>query len=220
MVLVPMVFTLLLLSAVFNLAIRFLHSQVEHLPWLEKLYEYLLSLTGLTLPLVLVFGLIFICYRYLPLARPRAWHAVLGAALCTLAIFGLNAAFVKYVNLASYHIVYGSLGAVILLLFWVFLVFLVFFLFAQFVQVAGRIDVIALDKIIAPQVSAGGFGRWLEQSLFRGSGRIYSRYARQVRDKETIFSQGDQGTDIYYVLQGRVEILSGSPGLLVRRPSQ
>jgi membrane protein len=207
MVLVPGVLTLLLLSAVFNIVIRFLHQRVEQIAWMERLYDVLLSLSGLVLPVALVFGLIFVCYRFLPLARPGTWHAVLGAGLCTLAIFGLKTAFVHFVSLATYHIVYGSLGAVIFLLLWVYLVFLVFFLFAQFVHVAGRIDIIALDKIIAPQGEGEGLGSRLERSLFGRSRRIFFKYAKRVKDGELVFAQGDQDKEIYYLHQGRVEIL-------------
>jgi len=208
MVLVPGVLILLLLSAVFNIVIRFLHRQLEQVVWLERMYDLLLSLSGLVLPVALVFGLIFICYRFLPLARPRTLHAALGAGLCTLAIFGLKAAFVRFVGLASYHIVYGSLGTVVLLLLWVYLVFMVFFLFAQFVHVAGRIDIIALDRIIAPPSRARGLGQRLEQVLFGRSRRIFFKYARQFKDGELIFTQGEQSEEIFYLHQGQVEILA------------
>lgn len=210
MVLVPGVLTLLLLSAVFNVTIRFLHQHLEPFAWLERLSDLLLSLTGMVLPAVLVFGLVFICYRFLPLARPKTSHAALGAGLCALTIFGLKAAFVHFVSLASYHIVYGSLGVVIFLLLWVYLVFTVFFLFAQFVHVAGRIDIILLDRIIAPQDSEGLWQR-LENALFGRPQRIYSRYARHIRDGEWIFRQGDDDSAIYFLLEGQVELLAGQP---------
>ena len=211
MVLVPGVLVLLMLSALFNVVIRLLHQYVERFGWVERLYDLLLSLTGIALPLALVFGLIFICYRFLPLAAPKTRHAALGAGLCTLAIFGLKTVFMEFVSLARYHIMYGSLGVLIFMLLWVFLVFTVFLLFAQFVQVAGRIDIIALDKIISLQNNTGSFGQRLENALFRKSKRIYARYARQTGNGEFIFRQGDTDVEIYYLLGGQVEILADQP---------
>ncbi len=211
MVLVPGVLVLLLLSGLFNVVIRLLHQYVERFVWMERLYDLLLSLTGIVLPLALVFGLIFICYRFLPLAAPKTRHAALGAGLCTLAIFGLKNVFMMFVSLARYHIMYGSLGVVIFMLLWVYLVFTVFFLFAQSVRVAGRIDIIALDKIITLQNNTGSFGRRLENALFGKSKRIYARYARQAGDGEIIFRQGDTDAEIYYLLRGQVEILADQP---------
>lgn len=219
MVLVPGVLTLLLLSAVFNIVIRFLHRQVEQFTWLERLYELLFSLSGLILPVALVFGLIFICYRFLPLTRPKTWHAALGAGLCTLSIFGLKTAFVQFVSLTRYHVVYGSLGAVIFMLLWVYLVFLVFFLFAQFVHVAGRIDIIALDKIIAPRGQSGGFRQRLEERLFGRSDRVLARYARRAGKGESIYKRGDRDTEIYFLLQGRIALINDQDRGSVEQPA-
>lgn len=207
MVLVPGVLLLLLASAVFNVILRFLHSKIVQFFWLERLYDLLLSLSGLFLPVALVYALVFICYRFLPLTRPKTWHAALGAGLCTLAIFGMKTAFVHFVSLAKYHVVYGSLGAVIFLLLWVYMVFLVFFLFAQFVHVAGRIDIIALDRIIAARGHVGGVRQRLEELFFGRSERILARYARRYEPGEEIFKQGDSSFRIYYLLQGRVTLL-------------
>ena len=211
MVLVPGVLVMLLLSALFNAAIRLLSRHLERFAWLERLYDLMLPLTGIFLPAALVFGLIFICYRFLPMAGPRSRDAALGAGFCTLSIFGLKALFMRFVPLAGYHIMYGSLGVVIFMLLWVYLVFTVFFLFAQFVQVAGRIDIIALDKIISLQDNNGGFGSRLENALFVRSKRVHARYARQVKDGEYIFRQRDTDSEIYYLFSGRIEILSDKP---------
>lgn len=211
LVLVPGVLVLLLLSLLVNVIVRFLYSQVESFVWLEKIYSLLLSLSGLVVPLVLLYGLIFVCYRFLPLTRPKTWHAALGAGLCTAAVLGLKSAFVHFVNLAVYNYVYGSLGVVIFLLLWVYLVFALFFFFAQFVQVAGRVDILALDRIIAPQNNAGSIGRRLEARLFGDSRRIFAKFAEHVPAGEIIYRRGEHSQDIYYLQQGSAEIITDDP---------
>lgn len=225
LVLVPGVLTLLLLSALINVVLLFLYDKLEEFFWLIQVYDLLLSLSGLIVPLVLVFGLIFICYRFLPLSKPRTSHAALGAGLCTLSIHGLKLAFLEYVSLASYNYVYGSLGAVIFLLLWVYLLFLLFFLFAQLVEVAGRVDILALDRIIAPQNTSGGVSERLENRLFGSSRRIFSKYSLTVSAGEIIYRKGDQGREIYYLHSGKVELFSGedpdnSRQLVVVEPGQ
>jgi membrane protein len=206
LVLVPGVLTLLLLSALINVILLFLYDQLEEFFWLIQIYDLLLWLSGLIVPLVLVFGLIFICYRFLPLAKPKTWHAALGAGLCSLSIHGLKLAFLKFVSLASYNYVYGSLGAVIFLLLWVYLLFVLFFLFAQLVEVAGRVDILALDRIISPQNTSGGMGERLENRLFGSSQRIFSKYSHTAPAGEIIYRKGDHGRDIYYLHSGKVEL--------------
>lgn len=210
LVLLPVILTLLGLSAASNVAIRFLRDEVEHYPWLENFYNLLLSLSGSVAPLLLIFSLIFLCYRFLPLERPRTWHAALGAGLCTLAILGLKIAFIHFVSLATYNYVYGSLGAVLFLLLWVYLLFLVFYLCAQFVEVAGRIDAIALDRIIALQDGAGGVGERLEHWLFGRSRRIVSRYVRRIPAGGWVYRAGDAGPEIFYLQRGVVDIIPPS----------
>jgi len=217
LVLVPGVLMLLILSALTNVVLHFLHDQLKEFSRLIQVYDLLLSLSGLIVPLVLVFGLIFICYRFLPLSKPKTWHAALGAGLCTLSIHGLKLAFLKYVSLASYNYVYGSLGAVIFLLLWVYLLFVLFFLFAQLVEVAGRVDVLALGRIIAPQNDSGGMGERLENRIFGTSQRIFSKYSLTVPAGDVIYRNGELGRDIYYLHSGKVELFGSADPLHSRQ---
>lgn len=216
LILVPGVLILLLLSTLVNVVLRFLHDKLEDFFWLIQVYDLLLSLSGFVVPLALVFGLVFIFYRFLPLSKPKTWHAALGAGLCTLSVHGLKLAFLQFVSLASYNYVYGSLGAVIFLLLWVYLLFLLFFLFAQLVEMAGRVDLLALGRIIAPQNSSGSMGGRLENRLFGSSRRIFSKYSLVVPAGELIYSKGDQGREIYYLHSGKVELFGETVPLQTR----
>ncbi|MEL6959600.1 MAG: YihY/virulence factor BrkB family protein [Pseudomonadota bacterium] len=89
--------------------------------------------------LVLLFGL-GIIYRYGPNRRgERLGWITPGAVLVVVLWIGMSLAFTVYVaNFASYNEVYGSLGAVIALLFW-------FYLSAFLIMVGAALNV-ALDR--------------------------------------------------------------------------
>lgn len=76
--------------------------------------------------IIVVFTAIFIftaLYTYAPSKRLNFWEAVPGAMFSTLGLASVSIAFSFYVNnFGRYSIVYGSLGAVIILLIWLFLV--------------------------------------------------------------------------------------------------
>lgn len=68
-------------------------------------------------------GIFALLYRYAPNKRPT-WNEVFpGALFSTAGLMLVSAVFAYYVNnFANYSIIYGSLGAIIVLLVWLFLV--------------------------------------------------------------------------------------------------
>ncbi len=72
-------------------------------------------------------------YRYAPCRHPARWRWVaVGAVLATLLWLGVSILFSIYVdNFANYDRTYGSLGAVIVLLFWLYLTFFIILLGAE-----------------------------------------------------------------------------------------
>jgi membrane protein len=96
------------------------------LPWLEQdgFFQTLVQFASSGLaPLLLSFVMYFTLYRWVPNARvgwrEAAWAAAMAAVAWQAAIRG----FTWYVasSLNQYELVYGSLGTVIALLFWVYL---------------------------------------------------------------------------------------------------
>ena len=80
-----------------------------------------------------VLFLLAILYRYGPCRRSAKWHWVSVGSLFAMVVWLIaSAAFSLYVsNFANYDRVYGSLGAVIILLFWLYISFYIVLLGAE-----------------------------------------------------------------------------------------
>jgi len=82
---------------------------------------------------LLTFCLLSLLYRYGPCRRAAKWHWVtVGSMFATTVWLLASAAFSYYVaNFAHYDRFYGSLGAVIILLFWLYISFYIVLLGAE-----------------------------------------------------------------------------------------
>ena len=80
-----------------------------------------------------VLFLLALLYRYGPCRRSAKWHWVSVGSLFAMVVWLIaSAAFSLYVsNFANYDRVYGSLGAVIILLFWLYISFYIVLLGAE-----------------------------------------------------------------------------------------
>jgi YihY family inner membrane protein len=74
-----------------------------------------------------IFVLLTALYVWLPKARVRLREAVVGAAVCALALRAATTLFTAFLSsgLVRYNLVYGSLGALLALLSWVYVASLV-----------------------------------------------------------------------------------------------
>jgi membrane protein len=110
----------LLSSTILNVLSRFRVPLVD----IESLYGTpVWTVISDLLPLFFIFFLFLALYRWVPSAEVK-WSAALWAALVVAVAWELAAdAFAWYVGsgLARYRIVYGSLGAVVALMFWIYL---------------------------------------------------------------------------------------------------
>lgn len=96
---------------------------------------------GVLVPLLMTLGVCCLAYRYLPLSRP-AWRTLLpGAVLATLASEAVKVGFSLYLaTVATYDVVYGSLGSVFAFLFAVYLEAMVLVLGAEIVHAWPRTE--------------------------------------------------------------------------------
>ena len=80
------------------------------------------DLASFLIPLVLSFVAFFIVYTLVPAGRRSSRHTWPGALLAALLFEAAKISFSIYLeHFAAYDLVYGSLGAVVALLFWVYL---------------------------------------------------------------------------------------------------
>lgn len=99
----------------------------------SQAFELVVKLARWPLLAVLVLFLLSLLYRYGPCRRTAKWRWVtVGSVFATAVWLLASAAFSIYVsNFAHYDRMYGSLGAVIILLFWLYISFYIVLLGAE-----------------------------------------------------------------------------------------
>ena len=97
-----------------------------------------------------------------------------------------------------YHVIFGSLEAVVILVIWVFYVALILLFCAELISSYQRRDMILLEKALLKPRS-GRMPPDRRTRLFRKFGRLYG-------PDEYIFRERDIGPVIFYILSGRVRM--------------
>jgi YihY family inner membrane protein len=149
--------------------------------------------------------LTFGAYRIVPNGQPNWKSALAGAVLCTAIYAILSALFTVFINPESYHVIYGTLGDLILLLAKVYFFFMFFFIGAQFAFVVEYFDALLFIRLRMARSNPSSF--FIDKFLFAfiKNGRL-QKYCRSYHQDEMIFLQGEDSHDIYYILSGEAHI--------------
>lgn len=113
---------LFLASLALTTAWRVVESQAD-VRWglLDGNLRWVWDTGAILIPAVMTFLMFLLLYRVLPHQRTRLLHIWPGALLAAVGFEVAKALFATYVaNFSNYDVVYGSLGGVIALLFWVY----------------------------------------------------------------------------------------------------
>lgn len=112
-------------------AISFLGSQLKvYLPDTQFIVSILLQFVFA----ILLFFVFFLLYRYVPM-RLVEWQAAAGGALlATLLFVAARALFVVYIqNFTHYSLIYGSIAALIIIIFWIWIMAVILILGGELV---------------------------------------------------------------------------------------
>lgn len=154
--------------------------------------------------LLAVWGLIYLAFRRLPLARPPRKPALVVSALATLTLAGLFLGFGHVFRVERYQAVYGALGGVVFTLIGAYFACVAFYLWAQFLYALAKVDVAALEKLFL-RADGGGEGR-LEGLVFARANRLLAKYGRMYSPGETLIEEGDAGQEAIFIHAGRVGV--------------
>nr|HQT25700.1 YhjD/YihY/BrkB family envelope integrity protein [Burkholderiales bacterium] len=174
------------------------------IPVLGDMLKHFFRMIGMLSSFAGIWFVVFLLYFQVPLKRPALSQAILYSFLCTLSLYALEGVLIHVVKIDYYIGFYGSLGDIIFVLIWVYLACILFFVWAQFLNVAGKIDVIALEKIFLAGEQRSRMEHRMEHVLFDRSSRIFEKYGRKCSRGDVIIRQNDDEGTIYYLYSGQV----------------
>jgi len=190
-------------------AIR-LYEIFSFLPDISFLYVLAPLLNNKIFPIIAL-GLVSYCaYLLIPANPPRRLSALQGTVFCTCA-YECTAFVLGIITRQSrYNFLYGALGSLIIQLINVYFFFLFFFFGAQLAFVIDSFEAFLFLRLRQARIKAkekGYFNRLnvLYKLFFSVEGKL-KKYFRFYQEGKTIFSKGDSGKEIYYLLEGNVEV--------------
>ncbi|MCF8054138.1 MAG: YihY family inner membrane protein [Deltaproteobacteria bacterium] len=155
------------------------------------------------LPNILPFavGWVFfaIVYKIVPTSKISWIGALTGSFIFCLLLGAAKMFFSWYIStFGSYDIIFGSLEKMIILLIWMFYVAFIFLFCAELIASYERRNLLLIEKTL----QKGTDNAMLEKILFRRFGIFQPKGS-------FIFKEGEDGTDIFYILAGEVTLLRG-----------
>jgi len=186
------------------------------------IFRFFISKAGMRFSLFFLLGLFsFLAYLLVPVNYPRKFSAAQGAVLCAFAYSGISLFLDFILDISRYNFLYGTLGGMVVILINVFFFFSFFLLGAQFAFVTDFYDALFFTKLrqitVIPEKGKKLkrfavkrlSSRMLYKLYFPYDGKM-KRYLRFYEKGRIIFMQGDSGEDIYYLLDGEVEVIISS----------
>lgn len=201
LLIVPLVFALVILSISLQAILTFfMHSDL-----LSAGKTHALQSINTGFALFALWGLIYLAYRRLPLARPPKQVALRVSALSALTLLGLFFGFGHFFHIEKYQAVYGALGGVVFVLIGAYLACVAFYFWAQLLYALAKVDIAALEKLFLKQDEATG-GNRIENLVFARANRLLSKYGRHFAVGEHLIREGDDSRDALFIHAGRVGV--------------
>ena len=180
----------------------------------KTIIQILTSQTVSSIFYIFLLGLIsFFLYLFVPVKSPRKLSALQGAVFCIIAYSFVAIALSTILDISRYNFLYGALGNMIILLINVFFFFHFFFMGAQLTFVRDSFDALFMIKLRqinlrnAININSGNKkGTGFFARLFYHAEKKSHKNIRYYEKGDVIISQGDTGNDIYYLLEGEVEV--------------
>lgn len=136
-----------------------------------------------------------IVYSVIPTARIRLSVVAAGSAIAALLLEIAKQLFTWYVaNYTRYNVIFGSLEAVVILVVGVFYVAVIFLFCAEMMSSYQRRDILLLEEaILKPR-----------KNIMKVDERLFKKFGRTYEKGSVVFSEGDSGHEMFYVLSGRI----------------
>ena len=201
------------LIIILNVAFKTL-TKLEIFQKLSEIFPILMSTfterTVIYLPYVIIFVVVFICYKASSRSNPPTWTCLWCAAGCTAGFFVMQKFMGIFLNVNRYNMIYGVLSNIIVLLLEVFFFFVIFLSFAEFVFVSQYFDTLLLSEIYRlPDRDETGLISTLRRLLFIRPDYLLKsdENVMYMKKGDPIYSSGEDGKFMYYIVSGTVKLL-------------
>jgi membrane protein len=151
---------------------------------------------------LLALAFYLICRHFIangPSRRSALW----GCFCCVLSSAVVSRLSAMLVDQTRYNFLYGTLSALVTLLVKVFFFFMFLFFSAQLASVLDSFDALLFIKL--HQAKMKKRPGLLDKLFFSVEGRL-QKYFRFYPGGTTIFSREDPGEDVFYLLEGEVDV--------------
>ncbi|GBU27192.1 hypothetical protein R84B8_00718 [Treponema sp. R8-4-B8] len=159
---------------------------------------------------LLFFIFYFVC-RFIIANGPSRISAFWGSLCFAFSYTVFSRIMTMFLDQTKYNFLYGALGSLIFLLVNVFFFFMFFFSCAQLTKVLDSFDTLLFLRFRQARMNADrqGFDHFL---FFSEKGKL-QKYLHTYPKNTVIFSKGDEGNDIFYLLEGEVNIFISDENL-------
>ncbi|MDR3276725.1 MAG: YihY/virulence factor BrkB family protein [Treponema sp.] len=167
-------------------------------------------------------GLGLVCfgtYRFVPANPPRGLSALRGTFCCIIPFALFSQVLGLVLNQARYNFIYGALGSLVILLVNVYFFFNCYFFGAQMAAVIDSFDSVLFSRLHRTWIE-GPRSSSLERRLFSYTKGKLRKYLRSYPAGETVFNQGDDSRDIYFLVSGEAELRLGPQEPSVFHPGE
>ncbi|UTC66874.1 MULTISPECIES: YhjD/YihY/BrkB family envelope integrity protein [unclassified Treponema] len=160
-----------------------------------------------------IFMQLFVCliYYFMPPIKPPFKTAFGSSAACTISYYLIKIFFTFFRSTAKFTFVYGLFTNVILVLMQVWFFFFFFVFFAQFMYVNQFFNSFIISQLYRlPKEDAPGFFNQFLRHLFIEPPKEYRKKAIFIKEGTFIFNYDDKSTEIYYIIEGSVRVITSN----------
>ena len=155
-------------------------------------------------PFVLMIFIFYFVCRFIIANGPSRTSTLWGSLCFAFSYTVFFRIMTMFLNQTKYNFLYGALGSLIFLLVNVFFFFMFFFSCAQLTKVLDSFDALLFLRFRQARMNADHPG--FEQLLFLSEKGTLQKYSHKYPKNTVIFSKGDEENDIFYLLEGEVNI--------------
>jgi membrane protein len=161
----------------------------------------LTTITGFLLryiiPYIVTVISLYFLYWIIPTGKIRPSVLLSGSILSALLLEMAKQFFTWYIaSYTRYSVIFGGLEPIVLLVVWVFYVALIFLFCAEIMSSYMRRNMLLLERAMLKP----------HKSYLKVDERLFKKFGRFYPKNSLIFSEGDAGHQMFYILSGRVAL--------------